>query len=103
MKNGDVFACEKLINHHIRFVMFLVNSKFYKHDKEYLFSIGLTALIRAVDTYGLDRGIIFFTYASRCVENKILMFLQRNKKHANNISLDETISSCEDDKKFWIL
>lgn len=34
MKNGDVFACEKLINHHIRFVMFLVNSKFYKHDKE---------------------------------------------------------------------
>lgn len=64
-----------------------------------MFSIGLTALIRAVDTYGLDRGIIFFTYASRCVENKILMFLQRNKKHANNISLDETISSGEGDKK----
>ena len=100
VKCGNMGAREKLINHNIRLVMRIVISKLNMCDKEELFSIGLIGLINAVDTYDLSKEVKFSTYAFKCIENEILMFLRKNKKNTNNVSLDELIFNTEDSGNF---
>ena len=78
---GDKDAREKLIEHNLRLVVFL--AKKYENtglDLEDLVSIGTIGLIKGVNTYKLDKNIKLATYASRCIDNEILMFLRKNKK-----------------------
>ena len=78
--DGDTFARAKLIEHNLRLVVFL--SKKYENtgiDLEDLVSIGSVGLIKGVNTYKLDKNIKLATYASRCIDNEILMFLRKNK------------------------
>lgn len=90
---GDVFAKNKLIEHNLRLVVFL--SKKYENtgvDLEDLVSIGTIGLIKGVNTYKLDKNIKLATYASRCIDNEILMFLRKNKRRKGEISFEDSLS-----------
>ncbi len=90
---GDLKARNKLIEHNLRLVVFL--SKKYDntiYDLEDLVSIGTIGLIKGIKTYKLDKNIKLATYASRCIENEILMFLRKNKKRMNEVSFEDSIN-----------
>lgn len=90
---GDIHARSKLIEHNLRLVVFL--SKKYENtgiDLEDLVSIGTIGLIKGVNTYKLDKNIKLATYASRCIDNEILMFLRKNKKRRTEISFEDSLS-----------
>ena len=91
--DGDKLAKDKLIEHNLRLVVFL--SKKYENtgiDLEDLVSIGSVGLIKGVNTYKLDKNIKLATYASRCIDNEILMFLRKNKKRRGEISFEDNLS-----------
>lgn len=90
-------ARNKLILHNLRLVAHIA-SKYESNseDSNDLISIGTIGLIKAIDTYSLDKKVKLATYASRCIENEILMTLRSNKKHAKNISFLETIGTDKD-------
>ena len=90
---GDEFSRSKLIEHNLRLVVFL--SKKYENtgvDLEDLVSIGTIGLIKGVNTYKLDKNIKLATYASRCIDNEILMFLRKNKKRRGEVSFEDSLS-----------
>lgn len=92
-EDGDQFARDKLIEHNLRLVVFL--AKRYENtnvDLEDLVSIGTIGLIKGIKTYKRDKNIKLATYASRCIDNEILMFLRKNKKVKTEVSLDESLS-----------
>ena len=92
-QNGDMKAKDKLIEHNLRLVVFL--SKKYENTKvdlEDLVSIGTIGLIKGINTYRNDKNIKLATYASRCIDNEILMYLRKNKKRKADVSLDESLS-----------
>lgn len=91
---GDMSARNKLIEHNLRLVVFL--AKKYDntmYDLEDLVSIGTIGLIKGVKTYKLDKNIKLATYASRCIDNEILMFLRKNNKIKTEVSIDEPINT----------
>ena len=90
---GDLNARNKLIEHNLRLVVFL--AKKYDttmYDLEDLVSIGTIGLIKGIKTYKLDKNIKLATYASRCIDNEILMFLRKNKKKRCEVSLDDALN-----------
>lgn len=90
---GDEYARSKLIEHNIRLVVFL--AKKYENtgvDLEDLVSIGTIGLIKGVNTYKLDKNIKLATYASRCIDNEILMFLRKNKRRRTEVSFEDSLS-----------
>lgn len=93
-QNGNQTAKDKLIEHNLRLVVYIAK-KFESSgiELEDLVSIGAIGLIKAVKTYSLDKNIKLATYASRCIENEILMQLRKNTRTKNEISLDEPLSS----------
>lgn len=93
-QNGSKVARDRLIEHNIRLVVYIAK-KFESSglDIEDLISIGAIGLIKAVKTYSLDKNIKLATYASRCIENEILMQLRKNTRIKNEVSLDEPLSS----------
>ncbi|MCM1371329.1 MAG: RNA polymerase sporulation sigma factor SigK [Clostridium sp.] len=91
--NGDKSATSALIEHNLRLVVFL--AKKYENtgiDLEDLVSIGTIGLIKGVNTYKLDKNIKLATYASRCIDNEILMFLRKNKKRRGEVSFEDSLS-----------
>ena len=91
--NGDINAREKLIEHNLRLVVFL--AKKYENtgvDLEDLVSIGNIGLIKAINTFSSDKNIRLATYASRCIDNEILMYLRKNKKVKYEVSIDQSLS-----------
>ena len=92
-KKGDEDARNKLIEHNLRLVVFLAK-KFdgTNYDLEDLVSIGTIGLIKGINTYKIDKNIKLATYVSRCISNEILMFLRKNKKIQNEISLEDTLN-----------
>lgn len=91
--DGDLFARDKLIEHNLRLVVFL--AKKYENtgvDLEDLVSIGTIGLMKAVKTFSGDKNIKLATYASRCIDNEILMFLRKNKKVKGEVSFEESLS-----------
>ncbi len=91
--DGDEMARSKLIEHNLRLVVFL--AKKYENtgiDLEDLVSIGSIGLIKGVNTYKLDKNIKLATYASRCIDNEILMYLRKNKKRRTEVSFEDSLS-----------
>ena len=90
---GDEAAREKLIVHNLRLVVYIAK-KFENAAAgiEDLISIGTIGLIKAVKTYCPDKRIKLATYASRCIENEILMFLRKASNRGNEISIDEPLN-----------
>ena len=90
---GDILAKNKLIEHNLRLVVFLAKKyENTKVDLEDLVSIGTIGLIKGVSTYKLDKNIKLATYASRCIDNEILMFLRKNKKRRTEVSFEDNLS-----------
>ena len=90
---GNLEARSKLIEHNLRLVVFL--AKKYENtgvDLEDLVSIGTIGLIKGINTYKLDKNIKLATYASRCIDNEILMFLRKNKKRRSEVSFEDSLS-----------
>ena len=87
-KNGDSEARNALIEHNLRLVAHIVK-KFEntKEDKDDLLSIGSMGLIKAIDTYNFDSNAKLSTYASRCIENEILMHLRQIKNQKQTTCL----------------
>ena len=91
--NGDEFARNKLIEHNLRLVVFLFNKyENTKIDLEDLVSIGTIGLIKGVNTYKLDKNIKLATYASRCIDNEILMYLRKTKRRRSEVSFEDSLS-----------
>ena len=91
--DGDLTARDKLIEHNLRLVVFLAKKyENTKVDLEDLVSIGTIGLIKGIKTYSMDKNIKLATYASRCIDNEILMFLRKNKKIKTEVSFDESLS-----------
>ena len=91
--DGDLMARDKLIEHNLRLVVFL--AKKYENtnvDLEDLVSIGTIGLIKGIKTYSLDKNIKLATYASRCIDNEILMYLRKNKNKKSEISFEDSLS-----------
>lgn len=91
--DGDSKARAKLIEHNLRLVVFL--AKRYENtgvDLEDLVSIGTIGLIKGINTYKLDKNIKLATYASRCIDNEILMFLRKNKRRRGEVSFEDSLS-----------
>lgn len=87
---NDLSAKAKLIEHNLRLVMYIAKRfENNKLDMQDLISVGSIGLIKAVDSYNLDKNIKLATYASRCIENEILMFLRKASKSVNDLSLDD--------------
>lgn len=100
VKNGSREAREIIIIHNIRLVLYIVNSKFQKvnYNKQDLVSVGNLGLIKAVDNYDKSKGVEFGKYASKCINNEILMFLRHLRKDIKTInSLYQEISDSNDE------
>ncbi len=90
---GDEKARNTLIEHNLRLVVFLAKKyENTKIDLEDLVSIGTIGLIKGVNTYKLDKNIKLATYASRCIDNEILMYLRKTKKKRTEISFEDSLS-----------
>ena len=91
---GDLEARNILIEHNLRLVMHIIK-KYYTSsaDAEDLVSIGTIGLIKGVSTYRPDKGVRLATYASKCIENEILMHFRGQKKSAGDVSLSEALDT----------
>ena len=89
---GDLEARNILVEHNLRLVAHIIK-KYYTQsaEQEDLISIGTIGLIKAVDTFRPERNIRLATYASRCVENEVLMYFRSRKKLQGEMSLSDTI------------
>ena len=93
-QQGDEEARNMLIEHNLRLVAHIVK-KYYTSsaDVDDLISIGTIGLIKGVSSYKSDKGVRLATYASRCIENEVLMYFRALKKSAQDVSLSETIET----------
>ena len=91
-RSGNEEARQRLILHNLRLVSHIVR-KYYSTspDSEDLVSIGVIGLVKAVDTFKIESGTKFATYAARCIQNEILMNFRAQKKRSAEISINETI------------
>ena len=92
-EQGDQKAKDILIEHNLRLVVFL--AKKYENtgvDLEDLVSIGTIGLIKGINTFHRGKNIKLATYASRCIDNEILMYLRKNKKTKTEVSIDASLS-----------
>ncbi len=91
-KKGDRAARTKLIEHNLRLVAHIVR-KYYTSYRtpDDLISIGSLGLIKAIDSFNIENGARFATYAAKCIQNEILMFFRSQKKLACEVSINETI------------
>ncbi len=90
---NDEYARSKLIEHNLRLVLYIAKRfESNKAELEDLVSVGAIGLVKAVDSFKADKNIKLATYASRCIENEILMYLRKVNKTLNEISLDEPLS-----------
>jgi len=93
LQRGEDQAKRRLVEHNLRLVVYISrrfeNTGIYLED---LISIGTIGLMKAVNTYRLDKKIKLATYASRCIENEILMYIRKTSKEKTEVSLDEPIN-----------
>lgn len=94
---GDLEARNILVEHNLRLVAHIVK-KYYAQtgDQDDLISIGTIGLIKGISTFKADKNVRLATYASRCIENEILMYFRVQKKLAGEVSLSEALDSSED-------
>ena len=97
MKSGDPSARNKLIEHNLRLVAHIVK-KYVSNiqDQEEFLSIGTIGLIKAVSSFDCSKGAKFATYASRCIENEMLMHLRTLKKSSGDVYISEPVETDKD-------
>lgn len=103
MSAGDKDAKIQLIEHNMRLVAHIVKKYSSTAEADDLISAGSIGLIKALNSYNLEKGASLSTYAARCIENEILMLLRANKKHIAVDSLDETLSTDSDNNDISLM
>lgn len=94
MKQGDKQAEEKLIKHNLRLVAHIVKKyNFAKIEQDELISVGSIGLMKAIKSYDKEKGNSFSTYASRCIQNEILMMVRSQRKFINEVSLEDKVKT----------
>ena len=94
---GELEARNKLVEHNLRLVAHIMK-KYYAQsdDVDDLLSIGTIGLIKGINSYRPDRGVKLATYASRCIENEILMYFRSRRRAAGDVSLSDALEADED-------
>lgn len=93
---GDENARDMLIRHNLRLVAHVVKKYGGAGEADDLISVGSIGLIKGIRTYKSGKGSRLATYAARCIENEILMYIRANKKHRCNVSLSESVGTDKD-------
>ena len=103
MGRGDFAVRQTLIEHNLRLVVYLAR-RFENTgiNMEDLIFIGTIGLIKAINTFRADKNIKLATYASRCIENEILMYLRKNAAQRTEVSFDEPLSTDWDGKELLL-
>ena len=101
-ENGDEKAKEILIQHNLRLVAHIVKKYGQTEEVDDLISVGSLGLIKALNTYKLNHGTQFSTYAARCIENEILMLIRANKKHKNTVSIEDVLGADDENNEITI-
>ena len=93
-EQGDLAARNELVEHNLRLVAHIIK-KYYTQaeDADDLISIGTIGLIKGINTYQRNKGVRLTTYASRCIENEILMYFRSRRKSAGDVSLSDAIDT----------
>ena len=93
LQENDEEARDMLIKHNLRLVAHIAKKfESLSEDTDDLISIGTIGLIKVINTFNVDKGAKLATYAARCVENEILMYLRRNNKTKMEVSIDEPLN-----------
>lgn len=100
IKNGDAETRKSFIIHNIRLVINNVR-KFnnQNYDERDLVCVGIIGLIKSVDSFDINKKIQFSTYAGKCINNEIIQFLKKDRKHLDYMSLDSTVRLDNDGEK----
>ena len=102
-EEGDKEAKDILVKHNMRLVAHIVKKYSGAAETDDLISVGSIGLIKAINTYRLDRGSTLATYTARCIENEILMLIRTNKKHKNTVSLFEPVGVDKDGNELTLM
>ncbi len=104
MGHGDESARSRLIEHNLRLVAHITR-KFETSgiDREDLISIGTIGLIKAINTFNAEKNIKLTTYAARCIENEVLMYLRSTKNSRTEVSLNDPVGADKDGNQITLL
>ena len=104
MAEGDTDARDKLIEHNLRLVAHIIK-KYYtpNGDQDDLISIGTIGLIKGVSTFRPEKNVRLATYASRCIENEILMYFRAQRKLQGELSLSESLDADGDSNSLELM
>lgn len=100
---GDLEARNILVQHNLRLVVFIAKKYVNYPDNDELISVGTLGLIKAINTFDASKGSQLATYASRCIENEILMTMRSYKKRANDVSLYGSIGRDKEGNELSII
>jgi len=101
-EKGDESAKDILIQHNLRLVAHVVKKYNQADEADDLISVGSLGLIKAINSYKLNHGTQFSTYAAKCIENEILMLIRANKKHKGNVSIEDVLGSDDEDNEITV-
>ncbi|MCL2062371.1 MAG: RNA polymerase sporulation sigma factor SigK [Firmicutes bacterium] len=102
-KAGDKSAREMLIRHNLRLVAHIVKKYSNAGEADDLISVGSIGLIKGIETFELGKGSQLATYAAKCIDNEILMYIRSNKKHRQSISLSESVGVDKDGNEITLM
>lgn len=102
-EKGDKEAKEILIKHNLRLVAHIAKKYGNFGDNDELISVGSIGLIKAIESFNHEKGTQLATYASRCIENEILMAMRVTKKHRSNMSLSEPVGVDRDGNELTLM
>jgi len=103
LREGDLSMRDVLVSHNMRLVVHIAKKYVDSLDPADMISIGSIGLLKAIETFKYDKGTQFATYASRCIENEILMAIRSNKKHKACVSITSTIGSDKDGNEITLM
>lgn len=103
-KNGDMDARNQLIEHNLRLVAHIVKKyEGMKVESDDLISIGTIGLIKGIQTFKSEKGVRLATYAARCIENEVLMFMRAQRKLSRDVSIHEPIGQDKEGNEVSLL
>ena len=102
-KTGDIEERNILVKHNLRLVVFIAKKYVNYPDNDELISVGTLGLIKAINTFNADKGSQLATYASRCIENEILMTMRSYKKRAQDVSIYDSVGCDKEGNELSII
>lgn len=100
---GDIEARNILVKHNLRLVVFIAKKYINYPDNDELISVGTLGLIKAINTFKSEKGSQLATYASRCIENEMLMLMRNYKKRAQDISIYDSVGCDKEGNELSII